>query len=471
MKRGDFKGKILVVLSAVVCFLILRGSAIWASGLQGSSDPSPAPNQMADGLTLTKAVEIALLQNPLIRASVAEGKMAEAKLGEARSSRLPLVQFAETYTYSNNPVFVFGSLLEQSRFTAQNFDIGSLNNPEPISNFRSALILRLPLFNQLQTGTRIDQARFGQEQAEKQKEWVQQRVRFDVIRAYYGVLVAEANDRVAEEAVKMAEADVKRVRDRFETGVVVQADLLAAEVQLAEFRQQQVQAAGDRVSAYAFLNTVLGLPVDSPQEISGQLADRTFTPERPEDLTRLALLHRPDYLKANLTVRTTEKQIHGAQGKYLPRLDVFSTYGLSSKDLTSGSSDYAVGAGLTFNLFDPGRKQKIEQARAAQSLASAEQEHLANQIRLEVIRAYQQFVSAHKRLQLAAQAVKQAEEALRIVRDRYREGLTTITEVLRAQTAQVRTRMNLLAARYENYVGYANLIIASGRLTDVQPFI
>ncbi|MCX5907088.1 MAG: TolC family protein, partial [Deltaproteobacteria bacterium] len=288
---------------------------------------------------------------------------------------------------------------------------------------------------------RIDQARFGQEQAEKQKKWVEQRVRLEVIRAYYGVRVAEANERVAEEAVTMAEAYVKRVRDRYETGVVVQADLLAAEVQLAEFRQQRVQTEGDRVSAYAFLNTVLGLTVDTPQKMTGQLTDRVFAPEPPEELIRLALLHRPDYLKAGLAVRTTEKQIEGTQGRYLPRLDVFSSYGLSGKDLTSGSSDYAVGAGLTFNLFDPGRKPKIEQARAAQSQASAEQAHLANQIRLEVTRAYQQFI-----------------------------GLTIITEVLRAQTAVLRTRMNLLAARYENYVGYANLIMISGRLTDVLPF-
>jgi outer membrane protein TolC len=59
---------------------------------------------------------------------------------------------------------------------------------------------------------------------------------------------------------------------------------------------------------------------------------------------------------------------------------------------------------------------------------------------------------------------------LRIVQDRYREGLTIITEVLRSETAFVRTRLNLIAARYDYYVGYARILMASGRLTDVQPF-
>ncbi len=67
--------------------------------------------------------------------------------------------------------------------------------------------------------------------------------------------------------------------------------------------------------------------------------------------------------------------------------------------------------------------------------------------------------------------VAQARETLRIVQDRYQEGLTTITEVLRAQTTLVRTRQNLLGARYEYYLSYAQVLMACGQLTDVQPFV
>ena len=188
-------------------------------------------------------------------------------------------------------------------------------------------------------------------------------------------------------------------------------------------------------------------------------------------MIRQALQNRPDYGRAGSAVRSTEEGVRGAKGNYLPRVDVFSSYGISGRDLTSGSSDYAVGAGLTFNLFDFSRGARLDKARAAQSAAAAEQEHLANQIRLEVIHAYQDYVSARERLKVPAQTVAQAQEALRIVQDRYREGLTTITEVLRAETAFVRTRLNLISARYDTYVGYARVLMARGRLTDVRPFI
>lgn len=447
--------------------LTLMGA--WA-GLKGD-DLFLVRAQTPEGLTLPMAAEIALRTNPLVRAAASGQELAKAQLDEARAGRLPILQFSETFANSNNPVFAFGTLLEQGRFGPQNFDPRLLNAPPSINNFRTAVTLRLPLFDQLQTETRLALARWGHEQAERQKEWVQQQIRFEVIRAYYGLLVAQARQEVAEEAVKTAEADVRRIRDMFETGLVVQSDLLAAEAQLAEFHQQQIQAAGDVIVAQAALSTVLGFPVTTPQKIEGALIERTFDVADQEELVRLALLHRPDYARARLAVRSSEQGVRRAWGEFLPRLDLFATFGGSGRGLRSGSADYTVGASVTFTLFDGSRPARLKQARAAHAMATAEEDRLADQIRFEIVRAYQQYVSAKDRLKVAARAVAQAEETLRIVQDRYQEGLTTITELLRAETALLRARLNLLTARYDYYVGYAQVLLTSGRLTDVQPFV
>ena len=465
------------MLSIMAFTLVLSGLSANAqpilpnSPITAASDSTAAQGEQSEKLTLDGAVDSAMRNHPLIRAAASGREIVDAQLSEAQAGHWPLFQFSEIFTHSNNPVFVFGSLLEQSRFGPQNFNIDSLNSPSSLSNFRSALIVRMPIFNQLETDTKVAQARIGQEQAEKQQDQVKQQVRLEVIRNYYGVLVAEGKRDVAAEAVKMAEAEVGQIRDFFETGLVVQSDLLAAEVQLSEFRQQEIQAAGEVITMYAALNTALGLPIHTPQKVAGRLAEKKFDVPGVEDLVQSALTYRPDYTRANLTVRSTEKKVRGAWGQYLPKVDVFSTYGMSSRDLASGSSDYAIGAGLTYNIFDNSRSAKLDHARAAQSMALAEQEYLSNQIRLEVVRAYQQYISVRKRLNLAAEVVAQAQEALRIVQDRYREGLTTITEVLRAQTAFVRTRQNLLGARYDYYLSYAQILIVCGRLTDVHPFV
>jgi outer membrane protein TolC len=187
-------------------------------------------------------------------------------------------------------------------------------------------------------------------------------------------------------------------------------------------------------------------------------------------LSEQALTNRPDYQRVLLSSRSSEIQLRGARGEWLPRVDAFATAGASTPHLTGGSGDYAAGASVTFNVFDAGRKARIDQAKAAESAALAERDQVANQIRFEVVRSYEQYLTARARLAVVSQISTQASETLRIVQDRYAAGLTTITELLRAETALVRARSDVLGARFDQYVGYANVLLTTGRLKDVGPF-
>jgi len=447
-------------------FLLFLLSVLGTGSLIGQPAVTPG-----SALGLREAAQWALTRNPVIAAVESGQAIAGAQLDEARAGRLPFLQFSETFTNSNNPVFVFGSLLEQGRFGPQNFGIESLNQPGSISNFRSALSLRLPVFNRLQVNGRIEQAEIGKEMADALGELTRQQLRFGVIQSYFGVQVAEARKQVSDEAVVTTEAEVERLRNLFEQGSVVASDLLAMEVQLSDFRQQQIQAAGDVATAYAALNTVLGQPLMTRHELTVQLAESTFKLPPLEELIRQALEARPEYRQAVLETELRQQDVRMARGQYLPDLNLFGSFGQSSRNLTGGSGDFAVGASLTFNLVDFGRGARIRQAIAARQGADAGLRRQGDQIRLEVVRAYQNFLAAQERVKVASGSVKQAAESFRIAQDRHGVGLTTVTEVLRAQTAVVRSRMNLLGARYDYYLGYAQSLLAAARLTDVDTFI
>src|SRR5688500_641606 len=75
----------------------------------------------AEDLTLTDAVAAELSNNPSMRSASLGVELADKRIAERRAERLPAVTLSETLTRSNNPVFVFGSLLEQARFGPQNF--------------------------------------------------------------------------------------------------------------------------------------------------------------------------------------------------------------------------------------------------------------------------------------------------------------------------------------------------------------
>lgn len=419
------------------------------------------------GLGLAEAVERALNQNPLLQATTSGKQAAMARLKEAKSGRLPYLAFSETYTHSNNPVFVFGSLLEQGRFSSSHFDPGYLNSPGAMSNFRSSLDLHIPIFNRFQVSSNIEKAEIQEEQAEADTEWVRQQLRFGVIRAYYGVLVADARKEVAEEAVRTAESETMRIKDRYEQGMVVESDLLAMHVQLAEFRQQLVQAEGDKKTARAALNTVLAQPIASNEVLAGQLEDRVFSVPSQSELLAAALENRPDYRQSEMEVRLRREDLKINKGQYWPDFNVFGQVGYSTQTFANGGGDFAVGAKLTFNILDFGRDPRTDQSSAASEAARAQERHKANEIQFEVVQAYQSFLTSRERVHVAAKSVDQAAETLRIVNDRHGVGLTTITEVLRSQTTLLRTQMNVLAARYDYYLSYAQTLLATGSLTDV----
>ncbi len=454
--------RLSIGLTVVVLMISLNDSYTWGQ--------APSSGGIPTELTLPEAIRVALEHNPLVKASAYGQDIAAAKLNQAQAGLLPSLQFSENFQHGNNPVYVFGSLLEQGRFGPQNFDINALNNPGPLSNFRSSVSLRIPVFNRLQTYSHIEEARIGGKQADAQKQYAEQQTRFGVIQAYYGVLVAEARLKVADEAVKSAEAQSKRIQNLYEQGTVVASDLMSMHVQLAQFQQQQIQAQGDVTTAYAALSTALGQPVETHFTVRGQLEERTFVLPAQAQLIAAALTLRPDYLQAEMAVQVRDQEIRANKGQYLPDLNLFASVGNSTQNLSNGSSDFMAGASLTFNILDFGRSPKIREAVAAKHEAEAERDHKANQVRFEVVQAYQAYIAAKARLDVASGAVDQAQEALRITQDRYDAGLTTITEVLRGQTSLLQARLNLLGARYDYYVGYARTLLSSGQLNDVSAY-
>ncbi|HEU4522352.1 MAG TPA: TolC family protein, partial [Thermoanaerobaculia bacterium] len=92
----------------------------------------------AQSVTLREAVDEALARNPAIAAADARQRSARAGEAEARAARYPRLDLTEAATRGNNPVFVFGTLLEQGAFAPRHFDASFLNAPDALTNYRVA---------------------------------------------------------------------------------------------------------------------------------------------------------------------------------------------------------------------------------------------------------------------------------------------------------------------------------------------
>ena len=421
-------------------------------------------------LSLENAIEKALNNNPETKVAESKIKIAGLKISEANSSKRPYVRFTQSVTRSNNPTFVFSSLLEQGRFTESNLALGSLNDPKGLSNFRSSFGVQMPLFDQHQAQDRVDQGHIEKLQAELHAEGVRQQLRFEVIRTYYRAILGKEMLKVSQEAVRSADANKKKAKDMSDVGMTTDADFLAAEVELANARQQKLESESDLTITIAALNLLLGDKADLEHDIMGDLQERYFPLGDQDELIRTALRNRPDYLAAELAIRSSQKQTKAIRDLRLPRIDAFADLGYSSPYITNGSSDYTVGVSLNYTVFDPGRKARLDQAAEAEALADAEMQVLGRQITLETIRSFQNYKTARAKIGVSVKSIAQADEALRIVQERYKSGLATFNQVIGSEAALVRAKHSLLSARYDYDVSYASVLLATGQLNDVRLF-
>ena len=426
---------------------------------------------LAQSVTLREAVDEALSENPATASADARQRTARAREAEARAARFPRIDVTEAVTRGNNPVFVFGTLLEQGRFAPRHFDPAFLNAPDPLTNHRLAATAQFVIFDRLRTATAVRHAHNGAERAGLELEETRQQLRAQVVTAYYGVLVAEERVAVARDAARTAEADAKAARDRFEQGLSVESDALSAAVQLAELRQRVIGAEGERAIAHAALAILLDRPPNETIRVAGTLPAAPIDPVELEEAIARANSRRTGVKIAASNAHDAQLQLSAERASLLPRVDAFGTLGASGATLGGRDTDHTAGIAVTLELFDRARPARVAAARGEIDAARAAETMARDAVTLEVITAWHRLRAADAAAAVAAAAVGQAEAAARIVRDRHAEGLVTITEYLRAQTALLGVRFDLLAARYARLTAHAGLLRATGDLDDVQPFL
>jgi hypothetical protein len=116
------------------------------AGAEGSAGLAWAQTAPPQELTLADAVKTALEKHPALRIAEYQAAAAASGVDQARAGFFPRVDFSEGFSRSDNPVYAFGSLLNQGRFTAADFAVNTLNHPDPITNWRTNLGGSVPLF-------------------------------------------------------------------------------------------------------------------------------------------------------------------------------------------------------------------------------------------------------------------------------------------------------------------------------------
>ena len=419
-----------------------------------------------DALSLRDAARLAMERSKVIEASNASEDAAEARITQARSGLLPKVNYAESWTRSDNPVFVFSSLLTQRQFGESNFDVESLNRPGSRNNFQSLVTADQPLYDAGKTRRAVRTSQLGKSLSQEDRRRNQMEVLAQVVRHYYDVQLGVEQVKVTARAMESAEADLDRAVARRANGMATDADVLSLRVHIAVIREERIRRSAELEVARAAMNDAIGLPLDAEHTLTTALAPLPVVQNEMGGLEKSAVDTRPETRQARLASEIAAVRTADARSNDLPQIALHGAFEADRERFVDrGGANWLVSIGLRWNLFNGhADKARIAEGEATVRRTAAEQARTESGIRLQVRQAWAGLKSAEERIESARSSVAEAQESLRISQNRFSAGLTTVTDLLRTEIALLETETRYTAAVHDQRIAAAMLEFAAGTL-------
>jgi outer membrane protein TolC len=441
------------------------------AGPAPSSPLSPPPDLAGDTIppviaqgpgppatfSLPQAVTFGLENNPRLLAARAAIQRARGQEQVAFAPFLPEIDFlshgaATSPALGPAPLGSTGIIIPTS-------------NTETHAYAHAELQLQWTLWDFGRRSGRYQQAGARTRIAELQSARAGQTVGFDVASAYLQALRAAAVRRIQQEAIRRAEATLHDTRSRRAAGVAERDDVLRAEVQLAAAEEDLDVAREMELAALARLNNAMGRNASLPLSVID------WRSQPPLDLSlvqclEIAAERRPEVGVARAAVAAAQSGRQAAAAEFRPKVYVLATAGgIGGANIVTGGQE---GAGLHIDMpvFTGGRLLgELQAADAEVRQAVADARTILDGVTLQVTLAHLAATTARRRIDRDRPAVIEARENLRLVRNRYRNGTATPTDIVDAETALTRAQQRLTYAVYEYLAALASLDYALGNAT------
>jgi outer membrane protein TolC len=378
---------------------------------------------------------------------------------------LPTVRLESGYVRTTDPLSAFGFTLRQRRVTPAAFAPTSLNDPRAIGNLTGGLILEQPLFNaDAWAGRRATaNAAAARRAAER---WTRSTTSVEVVRAYWGAVLATEQVRALEAASRSAQSHVRQAEALVRQGMATGSDALLASVKAGEVEVQLLNAGNQAAAARRGLATLMGAPSDTgfvlPEALPGPESIGPAASELTADSGSLAT--RSDVEAARHARVAAEADATRAKALFLPRLNGFGRLDWNDPDTPfGGRSAWTLGVMLSWSPFAGASEMaELRAAGGRRESAQARADAAVAEAGLDLARARDALATAVARLAIAERSVAQAHEAHRIVGRKYDGGLTTITELFDAAAVETASVLGYASARYDALVAIADLRRAAG---------
>lgn len=443
------------IKTVALVFTLLAGMAVHA--------------QEKRNLSLDEAITLSLQNSKEIKLNAAKVAEANGALREARERRLPDLTTSGSYLRLNQPnVDMKVKLGSQSGGSAEGGSGSSSQKLQVNSVTYGMASLSIPVFSGFRIQHGIDAAKYLQKAATLDAEKDRDEVIANTIAAYSNLYKAKAALDIVKENLNQSQHRVADLSNLEKNGLLARNDLLKAELQQSNIELALVDAENNWKLTYINMNLMLGLPEETELVPDANAFTVTTDTRNFEAWEAQALQNRKDMEAMNLRVKAASSGVKAAKGEYYPSIALTGAYVAADiPGLLTLTNVVNGGVGVRYSpssLWKTG--SKVAQSKAQLQQAEISREMLNDGIRLQIAQAYQTYLSATKKIDVYNKAVEQANENYRIVKNKYDNSLTTTTELLDADVAQLQAQLNYAFAKADAVVAYKRLQAAAGTLTD-----
>jgi outer membrane protein TolC len=397
-------------------------------------------------MTLNRCLEIALGNNPEINAAFQDILASDTRIKQVWANYFPQVSWQTGYTKIRQ--------LQLSDALGQNL------------TFNYWLLGQVSLSQMLYDfGVTQNQATIKKLDYEAYKTSLSATINDVVFRtkdAYYNLLFAFEQRKVAQDMVDKLEDFYNQARAFYEIGLNPKVDVTIAEVNLSNAKLQLIQADNAVNLAVAQLNNVMGVPFIDKYNVIERLNYQPVSMNF-DGAVKTARTSRPELKQAEIRVETARQTVQLIRKAYFPTISAEGQLQYGGSTPTSNHG-YNFGAYLNFPTVNGMRlKNEIKEARYLYDKELANAKITQNSIYLEIQTAYLNLEEKKQQLPVAILGVKQAKENYELSYGRYRVGEASPIELKDAQINYQQAQLNYYRALYQYNSSKAGLEKAIGK--------
>lgn len=408
-------------------------------------------------LSLDEAVQLGIQNSKSLKIDAAKIEEATADLLEAKNRQLPELKVSGSYMY----------LPIKPNIDLKLPGVSAAGGPEVHQVAYGSANLSVPIYSGGRIKYGIQSAKYLVEASKLSTENDKIAIAYNVAQAYNNLFKANQSIKVLEENLTASQKRDETFLKLENNGVIARNDRLKANLQTSNIELQLLEAKNNYNIANINMDLLLGLPETTEIEVDQNYVDESDDVKPVNFYLNEARENRKDLQALDQQRKAAELGTKSAKAENLP--SIAFTGGYVAADIPKFLTIYNavnVGVGISYNLSNLWKENSsLKQSKAREMQLSATNELLNDNIKLDVNREYQNSDYSKKRITVFEKAAVQANENYRITKNKYDNGLATMTELLDADAAQIAANVGVINAKADAALAYRKLLQTTGTLT------